>query len=129
LIKAHATARPIKRVSIWGRNTEKANALAEQINSSGLAATAISELADGAAQADIISCATLSETPLILGKWVGAGTHVDLVGAFTPTMRESDDELIKRASIFVDTREGAFSEAGDLIQPLNDGTITQARWT
>lgn len=123
LIKAHATARPIERVSIWGRNPEKASALAKKINAHGIEATAITELKDSAAQADIISCATLSEAPLIFGDWLSAGTHVDLVGAFKPTMRESDDELMKRASIFVDTREGALSEAGDLVQPLNDGTI------
>ena len=123
LIQAHATARPIKRVSIWGRNTEKAKALATQMTSLGLHATAVSELQACAAQADIISCATLSESPLVRGEWLSAGTHIDLVGAFKPTMRESDDSLMERASIFVDTRDGALSEAGDLIQPLNNGRI------
>ena len=123
LIAAHAVVRPIKRVSIWGRNAEKAKALATQVTSLGLHATPVSELQVCAAQADIISCATLSESPLIRGKWLNEGTHVDLVGAFTPSMRESDDSLMERASIFVDTRDGALSEAGDLILPLNNGRI------
>jgi ornithine cyclodeaminase len=71
--------------------------------------------------ADIVSCATLSTEPLVRGAWLKPGTHLDLVGAFTPTMRESDDEAIRRSRLYVDTRDGALKEAGDLIIPLRAG--------
>jgi len=124
LIEAHATIRPIERISIWGRNSEKAHNLAEQMTALGLRAKPVSDLQRAARKADIISCATLSETPLVQGDWLAAGTHVDLVGAFTPAMRESDNHLMEHARIFVDTRDGALSEAGDLLQPLSDGIIS-----
>ena len=76
------------------------------------------DLETAAKMADIISSATLSEQPLILGAWLKPGVHVDLVGSFKPNMRETDNEAIQIARVFVDTRAGAFSEAGDLIQPI-----------
>ena len=69
-------------------------------------------------RADIVSTATLSAEPLIRGAWLAPGTHVDCVGAYRPNMRETDDEVVRRARIFVDTRAGAFGEAGDILQPL-----------
>ena len=86
--------------------------------------TPATNLQAAAGQADIISCATLAQRSLIAGAWVRPGTHIDLVGAFTPSMRESDDELIKRAEVYVDTRAGALQEAGDLVQPLRAGVIS-----
>jgi ornithine cyclodeaminase len=75
------------------------------------------------AEADIVSTATLSSDPLIRGTWLKGGTHLDCVGAFKPTMRETDDDVARRARIFVDTRAGAFAEAGDVLQPLQSGVI------
>jgi ornithine cyclodeaminase len=90
-----------------------------------LPATAIGDLNRGLADADIVSCATTSREPLVHGASVRAGTHVDLVGAFTPEMRESDDDLIARAALFVDTIGGALKEAGDLVQPMSRGVVTR----
>ena len=92
----------------------------------GVCVRATESLSDTVGNADIISCATLSERALVLGEAVKSGTHVDLVGAFTPHMRESDDALIRRAHIFVDTRPGALHEAGDLIQPLAAGVFRES---
>ena len=89
------------------------------------AVSAVTNLDDAVGQADIISCATLAKEGLVAGARVRSGTHVDLVGAFTPDMRESDDELIRRAEIYVDTRAGALKEAGDLVQPLRTGVISR----
>ena len=69
-------------------------------------------------RADIVSAATISAEPLIRGDWLAPGTHVDCVGAYKPSMRETDDAVVRRARIFVDTRTGAFAEAGDIVQPL-----------
>jgi ornithine cyclodeaminase len=73
--------------------------------------------------ADIVSCATLSTQPLIKGAWLRPGQHLDLVGAFRPDMRESDDGAVRRARVFVDTRDGALSEAGDIVQAVASGAL------
>lgn len=124
LIEAHCAVRPISKVSIWGRTVESSEKLAQQIRLDDLCVNVVTDLQQAAGEADIISCATLSETPLILGEWIKPGTHVDLVGAFKPSMRESDDDLILRASVFVDTTESALEEAGDIIQAIRSGAIT-----
>ena len=74
-------------------------------------------------EADIVSCATLSATPLIRGKWLKKGAHLDLVGAYAPKMREADDDAIRRSRVYVDTRIGAPKEAGDIVQPLKKGIL------
>ena len=76
--------------------------------------------------ADLVCAATISEVPLIEGRWLAEGAHVDLVGAFTPKLRESDDEAVRRATLFVDTFDGALKEGGDLVQPLEAGVISRS---
>ncbi|UUZ67718.1 ornithine cyclodeaminase family protein [Polaromonas sp. P2-4] len=125
---AHAQVRPIKRVLVWGRSTAKAQESADALQAQGVNAVAVSALEDACAQADIISCATLSKTSLLHGEWLRPGTHVDLVGAFTPQMREADDQVFKRAtSVWCDTTAGALAEAGDLIQALASGALEPER--
>ncbi len=126
LIAAHASVRPIRRVSIWGRSLEKAQALARAVTTDSVDVAAVDDLSAAAGQADIISCATLATAPLIDGAWLKPGVHLDLVGAFRPEMREADDTAVRRATVFVDTRAGAMAEAGDIVQPLNNGTIAAA---
>jgi ornithine cyclodeaminase len=123
LIEAHAVVRPLSRVLIWGRDSAKAQAIAQDAAGFGVSVETVADLEEAARQADIISCATLSEQPLIHGDWLKPGAHLDLVGAFKPSMRESDDRAVSRASLFVDTYEGALSEAGDILQPLKVGVI------
>ena len=86
---------------------------------------AVADRRQAVGEADIISCATLSSTPLVEGAWLRPGQHVDLVGAYTPKMRESDDEAVRRARVYVDTRAGALKEGGDIVQPLANGTIAE----
>ena len=85
--------------------------------------TIANDLESAVREADIVSCATLSATPLIRGKWLKKGAHLDLVGAYTPKMRESDDECVRRARVYVDTRAGAPKEGGDIAQPLKSGVL------
>jgi ornithine cyclodeaminase len=80
------------------------------------------QLRDAIGKADLICSATLSREPLIEGRWIAPGTHIDLVGSFTPDMREADTELFRRGRLFVDT-DTAFDESGDLIAPLREGAI------
>jgi ornithine cyclodeaminase len=124
LIEAHAAVRPIERVIVWGRDPMKAEEVARRAAALGLEASTTQDLGAAAREADIISCATLSDTALVQGSWLKPGAHLDLIGAFKPTMRESDDEAIRRSTIFVDTLTGALSEAGDIIQPIQAGVIT-----
>jgi len=123
LIQAHATARPIRRISIWGRNPEKARKLAAELAGKGLPAEATEDLEGAAKAADIVTTATLSAEPVVKGAWLKAGTHLDMVGAYTPKMRETDDDAIRRGRVYVDTRAGATKEAGDIVQPLASGVL------
>jgi ornithine cyclodeaminase/alanine dehydrogenase-like protein (mu-crystallin family) len=133
LIRVHAKVRPIGDVMIWGRSFDKAQHLATELSVSlskalarSISVRPIASREEGVATADIVSCATLSKTPLVEGAWLRHGQHIDLVGAYTPQMRESDDEAAKRARVFVDTRAGALEEAGDIVQPLANGAIGEA---
>jgi ornithine cyclodeaminase/alanine dehydrogenase-like protein (mu-crystallin family) len=121
LAEAHPAVRPISRVLVWGRNAGRAAAMAEELRGRGLNAEPAADLAEATARADIISCATTSAQALVKGADLRPGTHLDLVGAFTPAMREADDAAVLRASVFVDTYPGAFAEAGDLLQAAATG--------
>jgi ornithine cyclodeaminase len=126
LVRAHASVRPIAHVSVWNRARERADAVAAELRHEGLAAEAVDDLETAVRGADVVSCATLSREPLVRGAWLKPGAHLDLVGAYNPAMRESDDEAVRRARIFVDTRGGALKEGGDIVQPLAAGVITEA---
>ncbi|MBB3391544.1 ornithine cyclodeaminase [Rhizobium sp. BK275] len=123
LMQAHGIVRPIRRYHVWGRNSETAEKVAEEARALGLRAEAVSNIEAAAKTADIISCATLSSEPLIRGEWLKPGAHLDLVGAFKPSMRESDDDAVRRSAVYVDTRAGALSEGGDIVQPLKSGVL------
>lgn len=122
LIRAHHKVRPIKRVLIWGRSKEKVETVKGQLIDLALEIETVSSLEEAVLQADIISVATLSQEPLVFGKWLQPGQHLDLVGAYRPDMRETDDEALKKASIFID-HPGALKESGDLAIPLEQGVI------
>lgn len=127
LAHAHSAVRDYDTLSIWARDAAKAEALAAELSSAGLNARAAPDLAQACASADVISCATMAQQPLVHGHWLRAGTHLDLVGAFRPDMREVDDAALIRArgAIYVDTYEGAMDEAGDLLQAIAAGAITR----
>ncbi len=120
-VRAHVAVRPIKRVFIYNRSPEKAAALAAELKADGLDASGVTDLQSAVGQADIISCVTTSTTPIVRGEWLKPGAHVDLAGAFRPAMRETDGDVVARARVYVDTREGALSEAGDLLQARDEG--------
>jgi ornithine cyclodeaminase len=123
LIESHAAVRPLRSVRVWGRNVERAAAVARALADRPYAIEAVTDLEAAVRWADIISCATLSTAPLVLGAWLRPGQHLDLIGSFTPAMREVDDEALARASIHVDTREGALAESGELVQGIAAGAI------
>lgn len=123
LIAAHRAVRPsIERVVVWNRTRSKAAQLVDE----GVADAVADDLAMAAGAADIICTATLTKDPLINGEWLRPGTHVDCVGAYLPDHREIDDEVVRRARIFVDSRLATLGEGGDLVIPIAAGVITAA---
>jgi ornithine cyclodeaminase len=121
LLSAHRAARPsISRILVWNRDAGKARALA-----ASAAAEAVSDLARAVRQADVITCATASTDPLVRGEWLKPGAHLDLVGSFTPDMRECDDEAVRISRIFVDSCQFAIDQPGDLASPLSRGVISR----
>ncbi|MBV9052506.1 MAG: hypothetical protein JO196_08900 [Hyphomicrobiales bacterium] len=113
----------IREVRVWNRTRAKAEALVEKLAHEEVAAKVVEDLASAVPEASIISMVTATETPLLEGAMLSAGTHVDLVGSFTPTMRETDDEAVRRSSLFVDTRRFTLTMTGDLAIPLARGVI------
>lgn len=133
LVRVHAKVRRIEEVAIWGRRPEQAASLARELSVSlpqvlarPITVRAATDRRQATSEADIISCATLSASPLVEGDCLREGQHVDLVGAYTPQMRESDDEAVRRARVYVDTRAGALKEGGDIVQSLANGTISES---
>ena len=124
LVEAHMQVRPIERVSLWSRTAEHATAAAANMAAAGLPVTAVHDLERAVRDADVVSCATLSTEPLVRGAWLRSGMHLDLVGAFTAKMRETDDAAIARADlIVVDTRAAALTEGGDIVAAIASGAI------
>jgi ornithine cyclodeaminase/alanine dehydrogenase-like protein (mu-crystallin family) len=123
LIEAHASVRPIRHVLVWGRDRDKAARLAQRLTRRTLVVAPTDDLQRAVNGAHVICCATASTDPILRGHWLPLGAHIDLVGSFTPQMREADDETMRRARVFVDTREGALAEAGDVVQAIAAGAI------
>ena len=119
---AYRAVRPITRVTVWARRLAAAEALATAWRARGFDAAAVPELAPAVAAADIVSCATLATAPLVQGRWLARGSHLDLIGSFTPAMREADDDCFRDATIFVDTEE-ALVKSGDLLGPMSRGVF------
>lgn len=126
MIEAYSSQFALEEIEVWGRDPAKAEAAARAAWDSGYPARAARELGPALARTDIVSAATLSTVPLIRGADLRPGTHVDLVGAFRPDMREADGDAFACAQVFVDTREGALAEAGDLMAAVSEGRLRPA---
>jgi alanine dehydrogenase len=124
LVRAHHAVRPITKVTLWNRTRSRAVATAFALSAAGLAPEIADDLEEAVREADIVSCATLSATPLIRGAWLKKGAHLDLVGAFSPKTREADDAAVKRARVYVDSRATAPKASGDIAIPLKKKVIT-----
>ena len=126
LIPAHLQVRPIETVYVWGRSKESTDKLVYELRDEGVNAKACfkGDLQKIAQHVDLISCATMSTEPIIKGEWLQPGVHLDLVGSFTPKMRETDNTTMQICDLFVDTRCGALNETGDIAIPISDGAIS-----
>jgi ornithine cyclodeaminase len=126
LCRCYAEVVRPQRIMVWGRRREAADAMAARLAAEGIPAEPVRDLGEAVRAADIVSVATLSTAPLIYGADVRPGTHIDLVGGFTPSMREADDALAARAVIVADG-PGALETAGDLTQPIAAGLVDRAK--
>lgn len=122
LPEAYRAVRDIEHVEVWTRRPEAGDALVAEFAAAGFAARRAGDLSAAVACADIVSCATLSTAPLILGAWLPPGCHLDLIGGFTPQMRETDAECFRRTRVFIDTGE-ALIKAGDLLEAIAAGAF------
>jgi len=121
LIAAHCAMRPsISEIMVWARRIDRAVALAMAVGG-----RAVASLESAVRRADIVSCATASTAPLVMGAWLKPGAHLDLVGAFSGDMRECDDEAVARSRLFVDSRLFAIDQPGDLGDPIRRGIIAR----
>ncbi len=128
LIYAHLSVRDLKEIYIWGRNYGKAETLAEDLSSKLEAKVRPIKNPENCADGcDIISCATMANQPILKGEWLNPNKkqHIDLVGGYTPDMREADNDVISQCNVYVDTYEGTLAEAGDIIRPIEEGIITK----
>lgn len=123
LILAHHSIRNLKKVFVWGRNLQKANHIVDQLKNESFEISSTNSIEKVMKQADIISTATLSRTPLIKGNYLRPGQHLDLVGSFKPDYRESDDQCIIKSTLFVDAFQNA-NQSGDIAIPLENGVIS-----
>jgi ornithine cyclodeaminase len=126
MIRAHASVRPITHVTLWNRSQARAEETVASLADTNLSVEITDDLEAAVRRADIVSAATLSTEPLIRGAWLKPGAHVDCVGAYRADMRETDDEVLCRARLFVDTRPGAFGEAGDILLAIKSGAIGES---
>ena len=125
LAQAHAAVRAYDSIEIYGRTASKAAEVVAELAALGLPATVCTHLETSVRAADTIACCTSATSPVLKGAWLKPGVHVDLVGGFKDDMRETDDDVVQAASIFVDARPGALL-SGDLSQPIRAGVISEA---
>lgn len=123
LIEAYSTLFPDAAFRIWNRTHHKAENNASGFRDKDVAAVA--NLRDAVEQADIISTATMTNEPVLKGAWLQPGQHIDLIGAYLPDMREADDDVMRRARIFVDARDTTVDQIGELIDPIKSGAISR----
>ena len=122
LAPAMRAVRAVDDVMVWSRDPAAAARLAASLVADGHPARAVADLASAVAGADIVSCATLAAEPLVRGEWLAPGSHLDLIGGFTPAMREADDACLAGAHVWIDTAE-ALAKAGDLLHPIASGAL------
>ncbi|ETX16567.1 ornithine cyclodeaminase [Roseivivax halodurans JCM 10272] len=127
LVSAYTAIFPeLEHVEIWARRDEQAKALVDDLSVPGVELSVAGELAEAAGRADIVAAATMAREPVLRGDWIAPGTHVDLIGAFKSDMREADDALIAKGTLFVDSRDTTLGHIGELKIPLEAGVISEA---
>ena len=113
----------IERVMIVSRNADKARALADLVRESHKLPCEVVSAEEAAANANLICTCTSSQAELFDGRLLAPGTHINAVGAFTPSTRELDSETVRRARVILDAESAAGREAGEILIPIAEGVI------
>lgn len=121
-LEAMLAVRPIEEVRVWSRNPEHGRRFAERYGG-GVPVHAVAGAREAVEGADVVCTTTSAREPVLRGEWLSPGVHLNAAGACFPTTRELDSEAVARARVFVDSRESARNEAGDLLIPLGEGRI------
>src|SRR5438046_89050 len=108
-VEALRLVREFEQIRVWSPTIEHAKRFAQDIGATAMSAE------EAVRNADVIVTATSSQTPVLKGQWLKSGSHVNAIGACRPDWRELDDEAMKKNVVFVDSREGAMRESGDVI--------------
>jgi ornithine cyclodeaminase/alanine dehydrogenase-like protein (mu-crystallin family) len=125
-LAALAAVRPLRRVRVWSRRPASAQRFAvEESERHGLRVEAMASAAEAVAGADLVCTVTASRHPVLAGEWLAPGAHVNAVGACMPAARELDSAAVAGARLFVDRRESALHESGDLLIPMQEGLIAE----
>lgn len=125
---AVSIARELSKVIVYDISDESANAFIKEMGEKLNLEIIKAENPDQVLEADIICTATSSATPIFDGKKVKKGTHINGIGSHTPNARELDSEIIMRSRFIGDSKEACFSEAGDIILPVNEGVIDESHF-
>ena len=123
MVMAHRSVFDLSEIIIWGRSLENAQTVAENLAHRGISASATIDLQSALASADVVVAATTATQPFIRSDWVKPGTHLGLMGAFTPQMAEAEPELLPNVRLFVDSREAVLQKGGEVLQALRAGLI------
>jgi ornithine cyclodeaminase/alanine dehydrogenase-like protein (mu-crystallin family) len=123
MAEAHAQRRKYTKVLIWGRDREKAEytAVDVRLRLPGVTVLTTPNLECAIRSADVVSCATTAELPIVCGSWLDPKHHIDIVGSFTPAMREVDTDTVLASDVIVDDLQAVQAEAGDLIAAQSQG--------
>ncbi|MGH1411933.1 MAG: ornithine cyclodeaminase family protein [Pelagimonas sp.] len=117
---AYSAAFPQATFALWNRSEASGQAMADDLGLDWM-----SDLETAIGEADIVTSATMASTPFIRGDWLQPGTHLDLIGAYRPDMREADDTALQRSRVFVDSFDTTLEHIGELKDPLASGAITR----
>ena len=120
LYQAYSAGFPDASFTVWNRTFSKAKAFADAHDNMVPA----SDLKNAVRAADIITSATMTVDPILHGDWLQPGQHVDLIGAYRADMREADDTVMRRARVFVDSRDTTMGHIGEIQIPLDTGVLT-----
>jgi ornithine cyclodeaminase len=123
MVQAHASVHPFKSILIWGRQKTKALSAVAELKTLGIESHYSEDLAETLNQADVVAAATTATEPFILSKWLKPGTHLGLIGAFTPQMAEAEPALMSQVQVFADSRSAVLEKGGEIYQAIQQGIM------
>ena len=123
LVQAHTDTMRLKNVLVWGRQFHKTQRVVKQLKELGIEVRAMGDLEETLALSDVVAVATTATEPFLKADWVKPGTHISLVGAFTPQMAEAEPVLMARSQLFADCRASVLEKGGEVFQAIKQGLV------